>query len=203
VIPTTTRMGPRHRTKTRPPREHARESVRPNPTRTGSTRNIPPRTPRQGIHYRVQKPVCSPILLHQKEGQKAPTSAGLPEAQQMDLPKCHTTPTHSQTHRKSPRSQPVHQVQHLLGIQQHTNMQWRPMEGIIHYKPRPFRATGNVLRDDQLPRHLPDHDECIVQRRTLTRLAVNLHGRHPHTHPIRPPIPPNKSPPNPRQTAQT
>jgi hypothetical protein len=121
----------------------------------------------------------------------------------MDTPKCHAAPTHSRTHHKGLRSQPVHQIRHLLGIQQHTDTRWRPMEGGIHHEPRPYRAAGNVLRDDQLPSHLPDHDECTVQRRTLTRLAVDLHGRHPHTHPIRPPIPPNKSPPNPRQTAQT
>jgi hypothetical protein len=77
------------------------------------------------------------------------------------------------------------------------------MEGGIHHEPRPLRTTGNVLRDDQLPSHLPDHDERIVQRRTPTRLAVDLHGRHPHTHPIGPPVPPNKSPPNPRQAVQT
>jgi hypothetical protein len=77
------------------------------------------------------------------------------------------------------------------------------MEGSIHYKPQPLRATGNVLWDDQLPHHLPDHDERAVQRRTPTRLVINLHGRHPHTHPIRPHIPPNKSSPNPRQTVQT
>jgi hypothetical protein len=170
------RMGPCHRTKTRPPREHAREGVRPNPTRTGSTRNTPPRAPRQGIHYRIQKPVCSPILLRQKEGRETPTSTGLPEAQQMDPPKRHATPTHSRTHRKSPRSQPVHQIRHPLGIQQHTDTRWRPMEGSIYHEPRPLRTTGNVLRDDQLPSHLPDHDERTVQRRTPARLAVNLHG---------------------------
>jgi hypothetical protein len=81
AIPTTTRMGPRHRTKARPPRTHARKSVRPDPTRTRSTRNVPPRTPRQGIHHRVKKPVCGPILLRQKERREAPTSAGLPKAQ--------------------------------------------------------------------------------------------------------------------------
>jgi hypothetical protein len=196
-------MGPRHRTKTRPPREHARESICPNPTRTGSARNIPPRTPRQGIYHRVQKPVRGAILLRQKERRKTPTSAGLPEAQRMDPPKRHTTPTHSRTHHKSPRSQSVHQVRHSLGVQQHTDTRWRPMEGSIHHKPWSFRATGDVLRDDQLPSHLPDHDEHAVQRRTPAGLAVNLHGRHPHTHPIRPPIPPNKSSPNPRQTTQT
>jgi hypothetical protein len=77
------------------------------------------------------------------------------------------------------------------------------MEGSVRHEPRPLRTTSNVLRDDQLPSHLPDHDERTIQRRTPTRLAVNLHGRHPHTHPVRPPVSPNKSPPNPRQAAQT
>jgi hypothetical protein len=46
AIPATANMGPRHRTKTRPPRTHAREGVRPDPTGTRSTRNVPQRTPR-------------------------------------------------------------------------------------------------------------------------------------------------------------
>jgi hypothetical protein len=36
------------------------------------------------------------------------------------------------------------------------------MEGGIRHEPRPLRATSHVLRDDQLPGHLPDHDEHIV-----------------------------------------
>jgi hypothetical protein len=121
----------------------------------------------------------------------------------MDPLKRHTTPTHPRAHCEGPRSQPVYQVRHSLGIQQHMNTRRRPMEGGIHHKPWPLRATSHVLRNDQLPSHLPDHDEHVVQRRTLTRLAVNLYGQHPHTHPIGPSIPPNKGPPNPRQTAQT
>jgi hypothetical protein len=77
------------------------------------------------------------------------------------------------------------------------------MESGVRHKSRSLRTTSDVLWDDQLPSHLPDHDERAIQGRTPTRLAVDLHGRHPHTHPIRPPIPPNKSPPNPRQAAQT
>jgi hypothetical protein len=77
------------------------------------------------------------------------------------------------------------------------------MESSVRHKLRPFRTTSNVLRDDQLPGHLPDHDERAVQRRTPTRLALDLHGRHSYTHPIRPPIPPNKSPSDPRQAVQT
>jgi hypothetical protein len=110
AIPATTRMGSRHRTKTRPPRTHAREGIRPDPTRTGGTRNIPPRTPRQGIHHRVQKPIRGPILLRQKERRETPTSTGLPKAQRMDPPKRHTTPTHPRAHRESQRSQPIHQI---------------------------------------------------------------------------------------------
>jgi hypothetical protein len=81
AIPTTTRMGPRHRTETRPPRTHARKGVRPNPTGTRSTSNVPPGTPRQRIHHRVQKSIRGPILLRQKERREAPTSTGLPKAQ--------------------------------------------------------------------------------------------------------------------------
>jgi hypothetical protein len=121
AIPATTRVGPRHRAKARPSRTHARESVRPDPTRTRSTHSVPQRTPRQGIHHRVQKPIRGPILLRQKERREAPTSAGLPETQRMDPPKCHTAPTHPRAHRESQRSQPIHQIRHSLGIQQHTN----------------------------------------------------------------------------------
>jgi hypothetical protein len=121
----------------------------------------------------------------------------------MDPPKCHTTPTHPRAHRESQRSQPIHQIRHSLGVQQHTNTRWRPMESSVCHKSRPLRTTSDVFRDDQLPSHLPDHDERVIQRGTSTRLALDLYGRHPHTHPIRPPIPSNKSPPNSRQTAQT
>ena len=134
TIPTTTRMGPRHRAKTRTPRKHAREGIRPNSARTRSARNIPPRAPRQGIHHRVQKSICSPILLRQKERRKAPTGTGLLKTQRMDPPKRHTTPTHPRTHCKSPRGQPIHQIRHSLGIQQHTDTRWRPMEGSIYYE---------------------------------------------------------------------
>jgi hypothetical protein len=79
AIPATTRMGSRNRAKTRPPRTHAREGIRPDPTRTRGTRNVPPRTPRQGIHHQVQEPIRGPILLCQKEGRETPTRTGLPK----------------------------------------------------------------------------------------------------------------------------
>jgi hypothetical protein len=116
AIPTTMRVGPRHRMETGPPRKHAREGICPNSTGTGSTRNIPPRTPRQGIHHQIQESIRSPILLCQKERREAPTGARLLKAQQMDPTKRHTTPTHPQTHCKSPRSQPIHQVRYPLGV---------------------------------------------------------------------------------------
>jgi hypothetical protein len=80
AIPPTTRMGSRHRTKTRPPRTHAREGIRPDPTGTRSTRNVPPRTPGQRVYHRVQEPIRGPILLRQKERRETPTSTGLPKA---------------------------------------------------------------------------------------------------------------------------
>jgi hypothetical protein len=50
------------------------------------------------------------------------------------------------------------------------------MESSVRHKPRPLRTTSDVLWDDQLPSHLPDHDERTIQRGTPTRLAVDLHG---------------------------
>jgi len=49
------------------PKLPARESILPDTTRTNGPKRIPKETTGKRLHQTIQKPICSPLLLHQKE----------------------------------------------------------------------------------------------------------------------------------------
>src|SRR6266446_6739155 len=59
------------------------------------------------------------------------------------------------------------------------------------------RTTSNVLRTNQLPRHLPTNHEPNVQRNedAIPERIIRLHGRYPHRYKRRPNPTPNDRPP--------
>ena len=130
----------------------------------------------------IQKPLCRPILLYQKERRTTTTSTRLQTSKRMDHMQSLPSPPHQRTYISRPRSIIILQVRHTLGIQQCTNQRRRRMEGSIHYEPRPIRTQSHVLRSHEFPHYIPDHDECHIRRRTARKLANNPHGRHPGTH---------------------
>ncbi len=119
-------------------------------------------TPPQRIHPRVKVSLCGPLLLHQEEGRKAPTSPRLLKIKRTNHPRQLPAPPDQNDPGTTPRSIALHQVRHTLGIQQHQNQGGRRMESRLQNPERAIRTTGHVLRTDQLPRNLPTNDEPNV-----------------------------------------
>src|SRR6266436_5451670 len=76
------------------------------------------------------------------------------------------------------------------------------MESRLQNPEETVRTTSNVLRTDQLPRHLPTNHEPDVQRNedAIPNGTIRLYGRHPHCNNRRPDAPPTNCPPSPGQT---
>src|ERR1700678_4271851 len=54
------------------------------------------------------------------------------------------------------------------------------MEGGLPHQRRAVRANRHVFRPYELTGDLPDDDEHHLSKRSCTRMAVGLHGRHRH-----------------------
>jgi hypothetical protein len=99
------------------------------------------------------------VLLHQKERQEIATSTRLSTHQSMDHPKHLPTTANSRTHRPIKRLLPLHEIRHLLGLQQRPDQRRRQMESSIYHQRRLVQTNRHVLRAHQLPGNLPNHDE--------------------------------------------
>ena len=76
-IPRTTTMGSCNRTQERRSSHATQENICPDPRRTKSTSRVHQRTRSEGLYTPVQKPLCRPLLLHQKERRTTTTSPRL------------------------------------------------------------------------------------------------------------------------------
>ncbi len=77
-------MGPRHRPQTRGPTDTYKQNHPTLPDRTARTVPIPERTHQTRNNTTFEKPICSLILLYQKEKQEALTSPRLPPHKLVD-----------------------------------------------------------------------------------------------------------------------
>jgi hypothetical protein len=136
TIPRIKDLGPRHRAKKGCSRDAARQNLCPHPRRTEGTANLHRRTPEEGIHRTLEEPLCSAVLLHQKEGWETQTSSGLPTTERVHHPKPLPTTPHTRAHQSSTRRSAILKVRRTLGIQQHTHQNRRPMESGIHHQRR-------------------------------------------------------------------
>ena len=131
-----------------------------------STANLHRRTPEEGIHRALEEPLCSTILLHQKERWETQTGSGLPTTERAHHPKPLPATPHTRTHQSGARRSTILEVRCTLGIQQHTHQNRRPMEGSIHHQRRTIRTKSHVLRPNQLPSYLSNDDERNLRRGT-------------------------------------
>src|SRR6266702_4281842 len=90
-----------------------------------------------------------------------------------------------------------------MGILQRPYQIRRPRKGSLQNQLRAFRTLCHVLRTNELPEHVPNHDGYHLPRSHSNGGSSNLHGRHPHRYPYRPPSPPKNSTPNTGQTRGT
>jgi len=112
-----TLLGPHHRPETWCPKLSTRESVLPNTTWTSSPKRISEETTRKGLYPTIQKPICCPLLLHQKEKWRIMTCPGLLQSKWMDSEESLPPPTHTRTNQPSKRGKPLLKVQRTIGIQ--------------------------------------------------------------------------------------
>ncbi len=70
----------------------------------------------------------------------------------------------------------VYQVQHTMGVQQHTNKNQRPMEGSLPHPRRTLQTNSHVLRAYKFPYHLSNNDEHHILETSDARMAFSIHG---------------------------
>jgi hypothetical protein len=133
-LPTNMHLGPRNRVKTRCPRHHTQENILTIADRTRRNPQVHQRTPEVRNHLTIKRTICSPFLLHQEERQQTTPSTRLPKTQRMDYLQPLTITPYPPTHRQTKRVHPLHQIQHMLGIQQCQNQGRRPVEGSLYHK---------------------------------------------------------------------
>ena len=88
-------MGPCNRTKARSSYNSAREDLPSFTNRVERVREIRPRTHEERNHSTVEEPLCSVLLLYQKERRKTPASTGLSTHQCLDHQKSISFASHS------------------------------------------------------------------------------------------------------------
>src|SRR6266852_6695772 len=119
TTPITHNMGSRNRTIAWGTSNPPGSTPPPKPKRTRRDAEVCRRTSEERNHSRIVEPLCSKLLLHQKERWKAATSPRLQTHQQMDEEKQKRLPTHPTDDRSTQWMQIIHQVQRPLGIQQY------------------------------------------------------------------------------------
>ena len=106
MIPQETLLGPCNQLKTQHSELLARKSILLDTTRTRSIKRISGKTTGKRIYPTVQKPICCPLLLHQKEKQRTTTHPRLLKSKQMDSEEPIPPPTHTRTNQSSERGKP-------------------------------------------------------------------------------------------------
>ena len=100
----------------------------------------------------------------------------------MDYQKHLPTPSHSRTYWLTEWLFIIHQVRHLLGLQQRPNQRRRRMESSFHHQRRTIWTYRHVLRTHQFSRNISDDDELDLLRRNSRTMANRLHGWYGNTH---------------------
>jgi len=145
TIPKETLLGSCHWPKTWCSKLSTRKGVLLNPTRTNSLKRIPEETAGKRLHQTIQKPICCPLLLHQKEKWRIATCPRLPKCKWMDGEELIPPPTHIRIDQPSKRSKSLLKVQCMMGVQQCPNQRRGWMEGSLYHQPRTIQTASNVL----------------------------------------------------------
>ena len=133
------------------------------------------------IHLTIKISHGFPLFLYFKERWMTTTNSRLPISQPMDSQEC-TSLIFDLRHYGQNQgfwSQILHQIRHMMGIQQCPNQRWRPMESSLQNQYRTIRTNGYVLWIMQFAGHISSYDEWHPQRRTQWRMGHCLYGRHP------------------------
>ena len=91
-------------------------------------------------------------------------------------------PSNPWTDQSSKESSPLFKIWCSMGLQQCTNQRRGWMKSSICHEPRPLRTTSYVLRANELPGNLSNHDEWNLRNGTKGRVALNLYGWHLSKH---------------------
>jgi len=113
---------------------------------TKKSRQVLRQTSGEGIHLCIKLTLCLTIFLYQEKEWWTVTCSRLQEAQQVYHMEYLSTPTDQGTELQSSKENLVHQVQCLLGIQQHMHQERRQMESRIQNKQRNLCSHCNVFR---------------------------------------------------------
>ena len=97
------------------------------------------------MNHTLKIPPGLPLLLCTKEGQNSMSMSGLLLPELPHHPKCLSTLPYPWTHWWYEGIHPVHQVWHLLGIQQHLHPRRGPVESCLHHSHGTVQAHCHVL----------------------------------------------------------
>ncbi|SRR6266851_2810069 len=91
-------------------------------------------------------------------------------------------PTNPPTNRPTLGMHLVYKVRHQMGVQQHKDQRWGPVESSVHYQRRVIQTNGHVLRTYQLTGYIPNHDEYNLPRSHSQREHDCLYGQYGNSH---------------------
>ena len=90
--------------------------------------------------------------------------------------RCIPTTSYLQPHQYGQRCHHFYKIQYLIQIQQYLDQRGRSMEGHLHYIERIIQTNCHVFWTIQLPCHIPEIHEWLVQRYDSWRMANCLYG---------------------------
>ena len=99
----------------------------------------------KGVYHQIKVPLRITLLLYQKEGREVTPCSGLPKTERTNNPRhlpITPNPGFNTTNR---RRLGIHQIRRTMGVQQHTNQGWRPMEGSVQNVLWHVPTRGNVF----------------------------------------------------------
>src|SRR6266702_4707210 len=178
-----TAMGPRDRPTSGSPKYNQLQNLPHHAVRKGGVKQIRQRATSQRVHPTIKITLFLSVLLHKEERWKTTTGSRLPKTKRPDSQKPVPLATHPGADRSSTTRPKIHQIGHMMGIQQRPYQRRRRMEGSLQNQFRPLRAMRHVLRANQLPKYIPDHDGHHFPRVSINRRGHSLYGRHPYRDP--------------------
>ena len=101
TLPRIESMGSRDRAKSRRPSDTTWGDICSHPRRKESTANLHRGTPQKRVHHALEEPLCSPLLLHQKERRETETSTRLSTPKRTHTPEPLPTTPHPRTYQQS------------------------------------------------------------------------------------------------------
>ena len=138
-------MGPRYRATPRGTRYAPRTTPSTNPSGDRGSTKIRRRTPQTQYYPTILEPLCSKLLLREKEGWQVTSCSRLQTTKQMDEKEQECITINPICRRPTGRMYTLHQIRYTLGIQQHSYQTGRRMESCIPDARRIIRTNRNVL----------------------------------------------------------